>query len=67
MAKERLTDFVIHPDTLQSRRKRMPQVVKVQIVNPDPPTGFTPIFLKCPLVSPTAEYSTIGERRDLST
>lgn len=66
MAKERLPDFVIHTDTLEPCRERMPKVVKVQIVNPDPATGFTPIFLKCPLMSPTAEYSTIGKRRNLS-
>nr|WP_235000295.1 hypothetical protein [Nitrospira sp. ND1] len=66
MTQERLPDFVIHTDTLQSRRKRMPQVVKVEVVNPDPATGFTPIFLECSLMSPTAEYATIGKRRNLS-
>jgi hypothetical protein len=64
MAKERLADFVIHTDTLQSGCERMPQVVKMQIVNPDPATGFTPIFLKCPLVSPTAKDPAIGKRRE---
>ncbi|MCC2640328.1 MAG: hypothetical protein K0S45_741, partial [Nitrospira sp.] len=63
MAKERLADLVIHPDALESCRERMPKVVEVQIVNPDSATGFTPIFLKCPLVSPTTKYPTIGERR----
>jgi len=67
MAKERLPHFVIHADALESGCERMPKVVKVQVVNPDPATGFTPILLKCPLVSPTAEDPTIGKRRDLST
>jgi len=66
MAQERLTDFVIHTDALESGCERMPQVMKRQVMNPDPATGFTPIFLKCPLMSPTAEYSTIGKRRNLS-
>nr|WP_246507631.1 hypothetical protein [Nitrospira defluvii] len=66
MAKERLPHFVIHPDALESGRERMPKVVKVQIVNSDSATGFTPIFLKCPLVRPMAKDTAIGKRRDLS-
>jgi hypothetical protein len=60
MAKERLPDFVVHTDTLQSSGERMPQVVKVQIVNSDSTTGFTPVFLTCPQRGPTAEYSVMG-------
>lgn len=67
MAQERLTDSVIHTDALESRCERMPQVMKMQVMNPDPAIGFAPIFFKCPLVSPTAKDSAITERRNLIT
>ena len=66
MAKKRLPDFVIDTDALQSGRERMSKIVKVQIVNSHSATGFTPVFLKRSLVSPTAEDPAIGKRRDLS-
>ena len=66
MAQERLTDFVIHTDALESGCERMPQVMEMKVVNSDPAAGFTPIFFKCPLMSPTAKDPAIAKSGNLS-
>ena len=66
MAQERLTDFVIYTDALESGCERMPQVMKMQVMYPDSAAGFTPVFLKCPLVSPSAKDPAIRKRWNLS-
>jgi len=60
MTKERLADFVIHTDTLESGREGMPEVVKVQSVNPTRRQVSLQYSLM-PLANPMAEHPPIGD------